>query len=67
MARWSASLPLAVAALLLCALPAVPQESSGAFPGIWEARFQGSVFAVLKIEDRGKICGQRPAIGSPAR
>jgi len=43
--------------LLLCALPAVPQESAGAFPGVWEARFHGSVFAVLKVEDRGKICG----------
>jgi hypothetical protein len=57
MARQNAWLPLGVAALLLSALPAVPQESAGAFPDIWEARFHGSVFAVLKIEDRGKIWG----------
>ena len=57
MARPNASLPLVAAALLLCAPSAVPQESAGAFPGGWEARFHGSVFAVLKVADRGKIRG----------
>ena len=56
MLRQIAWLPVG-AALLLCARPAVSQESAGAFPGVWEARFHGSVFAVLKIEDRGKIWG----------
>ena len=42
---------------LLCCLSAVTQESAGAFPGVWEARFHGAVFAVLKVEDRGKIRG----------
>ena len=42
---------------MLCALPAVAQESAGAFPGVWEARFHGAVFAVLKVEDKGRIFG----------
>jgi len=57
MVRGIASLPLAVAALLLGAVPEVAQESAGAFPGIWEARLRGARFAVLRIEDRGKIWG----------
>lgn len=57
MARWNGWLPLGVAAWLLCSPAAIPQESAGPFPGVWEARFRGSVFAVLKIEDRGRICG----------
>jgi hypothetical protein len=57
MVRPRAGFLLGAAAWLLCALPAVAQESAGAFPGVWEARFHGAVFAVLKVEDRGKICG----------